>query len=377
MNNINNSLNDLGKITIDLGSLKRNYLKIKELVGNKIDVAAVLKANAYGLGIKKISISLQSMGCKIFFVANLKEGIELRKYIKSKNILVLNGLPKFTKKNYLLFIKYNLIPVFNSYSDLKLWKDFTSKKNYKGFITLHFDTGMNRLGIPLKYLNQIKNFLKKNKYLKVFCIMSHLASADEQHSVTNKKQKELFNKVIKCFPKCRSSLANTSAIFNLKDFTYSFVRSGGALFGINPNKLDKRLESVVSLKAKVIQIRDLRNEPMKIIGYNSTYRIKSSIKIAVLGIGYADGYPRNLSNVGFGIFKEKRLPIVGNISMDYMTIDISIFEKDEIKIGDWVDLIGNGISIQRVAKLAETIEYEILNNLGHRIKKNYIETNND
>ena len=118
-----------------------------------------------------------------------------------------------------------------------------------------------------------------------------------------------------------------------KNYDYSFVRSGGGLFGIDPNKKNRDLKNVISLKAKILQIRDLENEPVKSIGYNSTYNVRSSLRIAVLGIGYADGYPRNLSNNGYAIFKGKKLPIVGNISMDYMTVDISCIKDKEINLG--------------------------------------------
>ena len=202
--------------------------------------------------------------------------------------------------------------------------------------------------------------------------MSHLASADDEKNITNKIQKKLFDEIICEFPDTMKSLANSSAIFNLKGYDYSFVRSGGGLFGINPNKKDKNLKNVISVKAKILQIRDLENEPIKSVGYNSTYSVRSSLRIAVLGIGYADGYPRNLSNIGYGIFKTKKLPIVGNISMDYMTVDISCIKDKEINVGDWVELIGDEITIQKVAKLSETIEYEILNNLGYRLQKDYI-----
>mgnify|MGYP001199492677 FL=1 len=231
---------------------------------------------------------------------------------------------------------------------------------------------MNRLGIPNHNLTEVKRSIENSNKLNIFCIMSHLASADDEQCITNKIQKKLFDKIIFEFPNTLTSLANSSAIFNLKNYDYSFVRSGGGLFGIDPNKKNRDLKNVISLKAKILQIRDLENEPVKSIGYNSTYSVRSSLRIAVLGIGYADGYPRNLSNNGYGIFKGKKLPIIGNISMDYMTVDISCIKDKEINVGDCVELIGDEITIQKVAKLSETIEYEILNNLGYRLQKEYI-----
>ena len=365
------SFNDLGIVSINLDYLKHNYKVIKKTLKNKTRIAAVLKANAYGLGIEKIATTLEKSGCELYFVATLKEGIELRKLLKKSKILVLNGSQVHTKKIFQEFTKYKLIPVINSYNDLNLWVDLLKKNNHKSSIALHFDTGMNRLGIPYSDLGKIEKFIQNNK-INIFCIMSHLASADDEQNITNKIQKKLFDKIITSFPDTLNIIANSSAAFNLKDYGYSFVRTGGGLFGINPNKKNKNLKNVVSLKARILQIRNLEKEPIKSIGYNSTYSVRSSLKIAVLGIGYADGYPRNLSNKGYGIFKGKKLPIVGNISMDYMTVDISCINAKDINVGDWVELIGEEITIQKVAKLSETIEYEILNNLGYRLQKDYI-----
>ena len=372
MSKRNESLNDLGIVSINLESLRHNYKVIKGTLKKKTKVAAVLKANAYGLGIEKIANTLQKAGCELYFVATLKEGIELRRFLKKSTILILNGPPKYIRKVYQEFEKYKLIPVVNSVSDLNSWIGLLKQEKYKSTIALHFDTGMNRLGIPNHNLTEVKKSIKNSNKLNIFCIMSHLASADDEQCITNKIQKELFDKIIFEFPKTLTSLANSSAIFNLKNYDYSFVRSGGGLFGIDPNKKNSDLKNVISLKAKILQIRSLKDEPIKSIGYNSTYNVRSSLRIAVLGIGYADGYPRNLSNNGYAIFKGKKLPIIGNISMDYMTVDISCIKDKEINVGDCVELIGDEITIQKVAKLSETIEYEILNNLGYRLQKEYI-----
>ena len=369
------TINDLGKILINLSSIKFNYKILKNKVGKNCDVSAVLKADAYGLGAKKIGKVLENLGCKIFFVANISEAIELRKNLKQCEILVLNGPSIFSLKGLGYFNKYRLIPVLNSLEDLESLIELKKKKSdfFLFSIALHFDTGMNRLGIKLKDLGKVRNLVIKNN-LKIFSVMSHLSSSDEPKNLINSRQKLLFGKLVDNFPNTKLSIANSTAIFNLKNFNYSFIRSGGALFGINPFEKKNPLQNVVSLLAKVIQLRNIRDETIKTIGYNSFYRLNKPIKIGVLGVGYADGYPRRLSNVGYGIFKNKKLPIVGNISMDYMTVDLSNLKSEAIKVGDWVELIGENITIQEVANLSETIEYEILNNLGNRLKKKYIDS---
>ena len=365
--------NELGKITIDLNSIEKNYKLIKKKIGKECSIAAVLKANAYGLGIKEISIKLKELGCKFFFVATLKEGMELRKILKDIEIFVLNGPIFFDVKIYNYFLDYNLIPIFNSLKELKLWIRLESKNKKKIKIGLHFDTGMNRFGIPNVEIDKVKKLFEK-KTLNLFCIMSHLSSADEKNKKINLLQKNLFNKINSDYKNVLLSIANSSAIFNLKGFNFSFVRSGGALFGINPTKNKNPMNNVISLHAKVLQIKNLKTESNKVVGYNSTYQVNGALKIAVLGIGYADGYPRNLGNIGYASFKNSKLPIVGTISMDYITVDLSKLRK-KIKVGDWVELIGKNISIQDVAFLSQTIEYEILNNLGNRLQKYYIGKN--
>ena len=365
--------NELGKIIIDLNSIEKNYKLIKKKIGKECSIAAVLKANAYGLGIKEISIKLKKLGCKFFFVATLKEGIELRKILKDIEIFVLNGPIFFDVKIYNYFLNYNLIPIFNSFKELKLWIRLESKNKKKIKIGLHFDTGMNRFGIPNVEIDKVKKLFEK-KTLNLFCIMSHLSSADEKNKKINLLQKNLFNKINSDYKNVLFSIANSSAIFNLKGFNFSFVRSGGALLGINPTKNKNPMNNVISLHAKVLQIKNLKTENNKVVGYNSTYQVNGALKIAVLGIGYADGYPRNLSNIGYASFKNSKLPIVGTISMDYITVDLSKLRK-KIKVGDWVELFGKNISIQDVAFLSQTIEYEILNNLGNRLQKYYIGKN--
>ena len=362
--------NELGKITVDLNSIEKNYQIIKKKVGKKCSIAAVLKANAYGLGIEEISKKLKKLGCNFFFVATLKEGIELRKIVKDIEILVLNGPIIFKKKVYNDFLDNNLIPILNSLNEIKSWVKLESKNTKKSKIGLHFDTGMNRFGIPNAEINEVKKLFRE-KTLNLFCIMSHLSSADDKNKKINLLQKNLFNKINLDYKGVLLSIANSSAVFNLKGFNFSFVRSGGALFGINPTKEKNPMKNVISLHAKVLQIKNLRTETNKVIGYNSTYQVNDGLKIAVLGIGYADGYPRNLSNIGYAFFKNSKLPIVGTISMDYITVDLSKLKK-KIIVGDWVELIGKNISIQDVAFLSQTIEYEILNNLGNRLQKYYV-----
>lgn len=363
--------NDLGKIIINLNSLESNYKIINRKIGDKSSIAAVLKSDAYGLGVNKIAQTLSKAGCDKFFVATLNEALKLRKIIQKDKIFILNGIISQNKNMLRKILSKKFIPVLNSINEIKRWVSFLESEKVKAPSILHFDTGMNRLGISFSELDEVLKILKEKK-LKIFCIMTHLASADEKNNRTNDDQKKLFNSLKKKFPNTQFSIANSNAIFNLENFNFSFVRAGGALFGINPIQGITPIKNVVSLFAKIIQVRDIDEEPSRMVGYNSTYRIKSSMKIGVLGVGYADGYPRNLSNFGYAIYDNIKLPIIGRISMDYITVDLSNIKNHQLILGKWVELIGNNISIEELSNLSETIPYELLNNLGYRLKKKYI-----
>ena len=258
----------------------------------------------------------------------------------------------------------NIIPVINSLEELLQFVKFKNKIKDSLNVTLHFDTGINRLGIKQNELQQIKNICKENR-INIQCVMSHLIASDEE-TYLNKEQNEKFKKIINNFPKAIYSISNSNAIINYKNMNYGMVRSGGNIFGVTSRYFDQTF----GLFARVIQKKTV-NEAINHFGYNSTFKSKKLKKIAILGVGYADGYPRSLSNNG-EVFFIKRLSIIGTISMDYTIIDISSLEDQQIKVGDWVELIGNNINIQEISNKTNTIPYEILINICSRAKKQYI-----
>mgnify|MGYP001163813447 CR=1 FL=1 len=358
-------INENSLLKINLNTLSENYENLKKNV-QPADIAAVLKSNCYGLGIEKISKRLIELGCKNFFLTCIEESILVKEKSKQSNVFLLNGIINLSNNNIRKVIKKNIIPVINSYEELKKFNQIYDCKN-RYPLCLHFDTAINRLGIPKNEIKKVFNYCDTNN-INVFCIMSHFASADEPKSSFNQTQLNRFKKIIKMYPKAIYSIANSEATLNLQNVNYDIVRSGGCLFGTVNKKIYKK---IIQLFAKVLQIKKI-DSSHQIFGYNGTYQSKTEKKIAIIGFGYADGYPRLLSNNAFAFFK-KKLPIIGSISMDYMIIDISSLNKDELKIGDFVELIGNNISINDLAKAAETIPYEILNNIGIRVKKIYID----
>ncbi len=359
-------VNKNGLLKINLDCLSKNYNILQKILKNK-RIGSVLKSDSYGLGLLEVTKKLVSVGCKDFFLNSLEECLRVRSKTSNSNIILLNGIINLSQKQIFKIYKNKIIPVINSFKEIhKLYK-VSEKFNLSYKVALHFDTGINRLGITDSEREKVISFCKEKK-IPIFCIMSHLASADQPHSIFNKKQKNKFEKIIDFFPNTLHSLANSNAIINLKKFEYDLVRTGGCLFGT----IEKgNFKNVIELFAKILQIKEFDNSH-QIFGYNATFQSYKKKRIAILGLGYADGYPRILSNKSYAFFK-KKLPVVGSISMDYMTIDISDLEENDLKVGDYVELIGQNISINELAKKSKTIAYEILNNIGNRVKKIYID----
>ena len=367
MKTLKHIINNNGLLKINLKNLSYNYNFLSKFV-KPSRVASVLKSNCYGLGLEKVAKKLVNLGCKDFFLTSFEEASTLKKITSEGNVILLNGIIGQTEKEIYYIFKSKIIPVINSLNELKEFYKYSKKFNVNHKLTLHFDTGINRIGIGRHEKKEVIDFCKKKK-INIFCVMSHLISSDEINSRYNMIQKKRFENIIKFFPNSFHSLANSNAILNFKEFNYSLVRSGGCIFGTT-NHL--KIKNVIEFFGKVLQIRILHKDHQG-YGYNATFQSYEKKKVAILGVGYADGLPRSLSNNSSAFFKKKKLPIIGSISMDYTIVDISSFSDNEVKVGDWVELIGNNISLEEVSLRAGTIPYEILNSVGNRVKKSYID----
>ena len=343
-------------LEVNLKNLIHNYKVFKKFIKNK-QVAATIKANAYGIGDKIAFSTLYKNGCRHFFLATLNEGLELRKSFKKGYIYILNGL----ENNDINIFKINkLIPILNSKIEMKV----IEKTKFK--FGIHIDTGLNRLGINIKDLPK-KIYNKKNLQI----VLTHLASSDEKKNLYNYFQNKKFKSINNLFKnkKIIFSLANSMGTILGKDFHYDLLRPGISLYGGHYNtKLKKYIKPVVKLKAKILQIKQiLKNE---YIGYNQTYKTKKNIWIAVIGIGYGDGISRMLNNKGFVYYKNHKFRILGRISMDSITIDISKSCK-LLKIGQYVEIINYLHGIDELAKQCETISNEILTSISNRVQRIY------
>ena len=361
------------ELTVDLAAIRCNYKKLQSKLGEGIELAAVVKADAYGLGATKIAPALAQAGCKTYFVATLDEGIALRAVVGTATIYVLNGLVGDEVKEFFI---HGLRPVLNSMEQIARWCDkrhFKSTKNLDP--GLHIDTGMNRLGIST---GEVQSFLRgPHKSLSLSLLMSHLACAEEVFHPLNQIQLARFSAAVDILrPRYKNGVAisfvNSSGIFLGSDFHFDLARAGAALFGINPTPSQANFMSeVLNLKAKIVQVRCV-DSPMT-VGYGATHRVEETARIATVPVGYADGFVRALGGRATAYIGEFCVPVIGRVSMDAITLDVSAIPVNLARPGAIVNLIGGRRTLDRVAFEAGTIGYELLTRISSRIPRIYLD----
>ncbi len=361
-----------GELTIDIGALKRNYKALDIVSTPDCETACVVKANAYGLGADKCAPALYEAGARSFFVATSEEGAALRSILpQDADIYVLGGLDFGDKQ-----ARAGIIPVLNSLAEIEQARKIGNNLP----VALHFDTGMNRLGLgedEAQALYQEPSILES---LDVRLVISHFASSEELDNPGNKSQLSRFDEIIErtkpLFPNARYSIANSCGLFLGADHHFDMVRAGIALYGAHPTLLlqgDNPVEPVVSLQVPVLQIRTALKGTSA--GYNSTYRFSEDTTLAVVSAGYADGLPRSLSNNGTLYWKGYALPIRGRVSMDAIICDLANVPKEEHpKRGDMIEVFGSSQTLESLATSAGTISHEIVTSLGARYKRVYKHT---
>lgn len=371
-NTLNTLLTDLKESAftsfaiIDLDNVKKNYQILVQQAPRSI-IAAAVKADAYGLGDLEVTEVLYEEGARHFFAATYEEGVTLKRHFKDTNIYVLYG-PQ--EGNCAGFKKNNLIPVLNSLDQVRLWIDETTKsrKDYPAF--LHVDTGMHRLGLSQE---EFKIFdTKKIMYsFSLQGIMSHLACADEIHHPFNQIQLDRFLNIKEKIPEIAASLANSAGIFLDSKYHFDMVRPGIALYGGNPTShLPNPMNNVLQLYAKILQIKKVNKGDS--IGYNATFVAPHAMTIGIIAYGYGDGFLRAAGNRGEVYYKGQYLRILGRISMDLMAIDLTPVLSMEPEIDDLVELIGQHLSLDKVAHFMGTIHYEVLTSLKDRMYRFYM-----
>lgn len=358
-----------GRLTIDLDALAANYRLLRER-GGRAEAGAAIKADGYGLGAVAVARRLMHEGCRTFFVAFLDEALDLRAAggpLENARIYVLNGPAPGGAADH---VAARAWPILNTLQDISVWTEHAAATGKRLPALLHFDTGMNRLGLTREEAAALDAHAPLLAGLELRGLMTHLACADEPDSPFNAVQMERFRALAERFPGVPLSLANSAAIFLGPDYAADLTRPGIGIYGGNPFvNAPNPMTPVVTLEAPIIQIRHVPEGES--VGYGRTYRAGRSRRIATLPVGYADGYVRAIGNRGHVWGAGRRLPVVGRVSMDLMTVDISEVPENALKPGDFVELIGTRVSADEAGQAGGTFSYEMLTNLGKRYVRRY------
>ena len=359
-----------GVLTVDLDALVANWRKL-EKTAVPAECSAVIKANAYGCGIEPVARALAKAGCKTFFVATLDEAAIARAALPSAPLYVLNG---FTQNTGDAYAKIDARPVIGELNELAEWDVFCRRTGWAGGAGIHIDTGMQRLGLTIAEAQGLIPRIHAGDH-GISLVMSHLACAESLNHPMNARQLATFREAASAFSGVPASLSNSSGIFLGNPFHFDMVRPGAALYGVNPTpEADNPMLPVVDLKARIVQIRDV--ERGESVGYGGNWTTRRPTRLAIVSTGYADGYFRaGSSNDGTRgaevMVAGKRCPVAGRISMDLTAVDITDLDKNAVRRGHLVTLIGDGITVDELAHHFGTIGYEVLTSLGSRYTRVY------
>jgi alanine racemase len=357
---------EAARLNVRLGAIVANFKTAQRLAGPAA-VAAVVKADAYGTGMAPVTRELVNAGCDTFFVARLEEGIALRPVAPKARIFVLDGAqPDMVPA----LITHNLTPVLNSLAEIAAWSAAARETGAHLDAAVHIDTGLNRLGMPSSELATLAaEHSRRLAELRIVLWVSHLACSDEADSIMNRVQFDRFRTALAMLPPAPASLASSGGILLGKDYAFDMVRPGLALYGGNPQPANPNpFEVAVRLTARILQLR--RVDKGQTVGYGATFRTKRPSVLATAALGYADGIMRAISNRGVVAVGGVRVPVVGRVSMDLVTLDVT--EARVIPaVGDEVEFLGDTISLEEIASAADTISYEILTSLSHRAARHY------
>ena len=359
-----------GLLTIDLAAIDANWRMLASTTV-PVECAAVVKGDGYGCGLEPVTQTLSRAGCRTFFVADVAEGRRVRALAPEATIYVLSGIMPGSAQ---AFANDYLQPVINSTTELAEWDAFVAIHNWRGGAALHIDTGMNRLGLTMDEAVAIAPRLQSESH-GFTLLMSHLACADVPDHPMNDQQIRQFREIRILYRGLASSLANSSGIFLGGTVYCDLVRPGVALYGVNPTPGRKNpMRPVVELKGRIIQVRTVGKG--ETVGYGATFTAGRQSRIAVVAVGYADGFLRSASasrgkSAAEVVVAGRRCPIAGRVSMDLFAVDVSSLPEGTVRRGDLATLIGDGMSIDDLAAAMGTIGYELLTNLGRRYHRVY------
>lgn len=359
-----------GVIVVDLDQIGANWQALAQRVA-PAGCGAVVKADAYGLGAARVIPALYEAGCRNFFVATQAEAKAAIALVPGATVYVLDGLlPGCARELAALGVR----PVMASLDEARAWAALASTDSSTPPAALHVDTGLNRLGMGEADFAALLADAGLMRRLDVALIISHLACADDAHHAMNREQLAAFSRLRAQLPRARASLAASDGLMLGKEFHFDLVRPGYALYGGQAAAQRAPVKPVVRVSARILQVQDIPAGGR--VGYSATYRTRSQRRIATIAAGYADGVLRHASSSdgetgGAVAIRGKLAPIVGRVSMDLITVDITDLGDPAPVRGDFVDLIGPDLPLEVVGLRAKTIGYEVLTGLGRRFHRIY------
>jgi alanine racemase len=361
-----------GLLTVDLAGIKANWRWLAA-VAQGAECAGVVKADAYGMGLEPVVAALWDAGCRTFFVATLVEGARLKSVLPDATAYVLDGLMPGTAAVY---PERGLRPMLGSLAEIAEWAAYSRAVGAKLPAAIHIDTGMNRLGLPPAEVHALAAAPAPLGDFTVTLVMSHLACADTLGAPMNGRQKAGFDALRAMLPAAPASLANSAGTLLGADYRYDLVRPGIALYGGRaiegrPNPAAK----VVRVESRILQIRE--SPAGDVVGYGATYTLARPSRIATIATGYADGFLRSISGpIGRppppAYISGYPAPIIGRVSMDLVTLDVTDVPPALAQRGAWAELIGRHVQVDDLADSSGTIGYEVLTRLGPRFQRIYV-----
>ncbi|WP_323847299.1 alanine racemase [Microbulbifer magnicolonia] len=362
-----------GLLTIDLQAIGENYLDLCDRLASGSRCGAVVKADAYGLGMAQVAPALHRRGCRDFFVATQAEGESLRRALgDAVNIVVLTGVRDGAE---LECARAGLVPTLFTLQQLRNWVAICAREKLAAPCAVKVDSGMTRLGMTPEEFEQLLADPELLRAANIQLLLSHLACADEPQHPLNEIQLRSFKRAgerlrAQC-PEVLLSLANSSGIFLGEEYHFDIARPGSALYGVNPVPGSRNpMRAVVELSLPIVQKRHVSGDQQ--VGYGATQSIAAGSWLAVARGGYADGILRAQSGRGCGWGGGRRLPMVGRVSMDSTTFDISALSAAERDTLDSIEVLNRELTVDEVAEYAGTIGYEILTSLGNRYFRRYL-----
>ncbi|TAA63375.1 alanine racemase [Shinella sp. JR1-6] len=367
---------DHARLTIDLSALADNWRAMARRSG-AARTAAVLKADAYGIGLEPAARTFHLAGARDFFVATPAEGAALRATLPDARIYVLSGMWAGSER---LFFEFDLVPVIASEEQLAVFMAAVSDGSDHPCV-LHVDTGMSRLGLRVEDALALAGDVARPASFSPIMLLSHLACADDPNHPLNRQQLQRFRTAVDAFDGIDATLANSAGIFLGEEYHFTLTRPGISLYGgAAVNEAPNPMKPVVTAEARILQVREAKAGES--VSYGATTVFTRDTRIAVAAVGYADGYMRALSGSGVplrktnvpgagGVLHGRTVPLIGRVTMDLTHFDVTDLPEGSVRPGDFIELFGRNMPIEDVARAGGTIDYELLTSLGRRYERRY------